>query len=98
MLVGGAGVISVTANLLPKEMHQMAAAALSGDIKTARALNDRLMPLHQKLFVEPNPVAPKWALYRMGLIGKAIRLPLTLLSEANQQVVEAAMREAGMKL
>lgn len=56
------------------------------------------MPLHQKLFVEPNPVAPKWALYRMGLIGKAIRLPLTLLSEANQQVVEAAMREADMKL
>ncbi len=97
MLVGGAGVISVTANLMPKEMHEMAQAAISGDVARARALNNRLMPLHQKLFCEPNPVAPKWALYRMGLIGSCIRLPLTVLSDANQTVVEQAMREAGMQ-
>ena len=98
MLVGGSGVISVTANLLPAQMHEMAQAALNGDIGKARRLNDLLMPLHQKLFVEPNPVAPKWALYRMGLIGKAIRLPLTMLSAPNQKVLEDAMIEAGMSI
>ena len=96
MLVGGSGVISVTANLLPREMHEMASAAVAGNASAARALNDRMMPLHQKLFCEPNPVAPKWALYRMGLIRSGIRLPLTMLSEANRSVVEAAMREAGV--
>lgn len=96
MLVGGAGVISVTANLMPREMHEMAAAACSGNAAAARVLNDRLMPLHQKLFCEPNPVAPKWALYRMGKIGSHIRLPLTVLSRENQVVVEQAMREAGV--
>ena len=97
MLVGGAGVISVTANLLPSEMHEMASAAIAGNVGAARALNDRLMPLHQKLFCEPNPVAPKWALYRMGRMGPGIRLPLTMLSEANMPVLEAAMREAGVE-
>lgn len=97
MLVGGAGVISVTANLLPREMHEMASAAIAGNVGAARALNDRLMPLHQKLFCEPNPVAPKWALYRMGRMGPGIRLPLTMLSEANMPVLEAAMREAGVE-
>lgn len=97
MLVGGAGVISVTANLLPREMHEMASAAIAGNVSAARALNDRLMPLHQKLFCEPNPVAPKWALYRMGRMGPGIRLPLTMLSEANMPVLEAAMREAGVE-
>ena len=96
MLVGGSGVISVTANLLPREMHEMASAAVAGNASAARALNDRMMPLHQKLFCEPNPVAPKWALYRMGLIRSGIRLPLTMLSEANRSVVEGAMREAGV--
>lgn len=97
MLVGGVGVISVTANLLPREMHEMASAAIAGNVGAARALNDRLMPLHQKLFCEPNPVAPKWALYRMGRMGPGIRLPLTMLSEANMPVLEAAMREAGVE-
>lgn len=97
MLVGGAGVISVTANLLPREMHEMASAAIAGNVGAARALNDRMMPLHQKLFCEPNPVAPKWALYRMGRMGPGIRLPLTMLSEANMPVLEAAMREAGVE-
>ncbi len=96
MLVGGSGVISVTANLMPREMHEMASAAVAGNASAARALNDRMMPLHQKLFCEPNPVAPKWALYRMGRIGPGIRLPLTMLSEANMPVLEAAMRESGV--
>ena len=97
LLVGGAGVISVTAKLLPRDMHEMASAASAGNVGAARALNDRLMPLHQKLFCEPNPVAPKWALYRMGRMGPGIRLPLTMLSEANMPVLEAAMREAGVE-
>ncbi len=97
MLVGGAGVISVTANLVPREMHEMASAAVAGNVSAARTINDRLMPLHQKLFCEPNPVAPKWALYRMGRMGPGIRLPLTMLSKANRPVVEAAMREAGVE-
>ncbi len=96
MLVGGSGVISVTANIMPHEMHEMAQAAVAGNVAVARAINDRLMPLHQKLFCEPNPVAPKWALYRMGRIGSGIRLPLTMLSQPNQSVVEKAMREAGV--
>ena len=90
MLVGGTGVISVTANL-------MASAAVAGNVAVARAINNRLMPLHQQLFCEPNPVAPKWALYRMGRIGPGIRLPLTPLSEANRPAVEKAMREAGVE-
>ena len=96
MLVGGSGVISVTANIMPHEMHEMAQAAVAGNVAVARAINDRLMPLHQKLFCEPNPVAPKWALYRMGRIGSGIRPPLTMLSQPNQSVVEKAMREAGV--
>ena len=97
MLVGGTGVISVTANLMPREMHEMASAAVAGNVAVARAINNRLMPLHQQLFCEPNPVAPKWALYRMGRIGSGIRLPLTALSEANRPAVEKAMREAGVE-
>ena len=97
MLVGGTGVISVTANLMPREMHEMASAAVAGNVAVARAINNRLMPLHQQLFCEPNPVAPKWALYRMGRIGPGIRLPLTPLSEANRPAVEKAMREAGVE-
>ncbi len=96
MLVGGSGVISVTSNLMPGEMHEMAQAAISGNVMTARSLNDRMMPLHQKLFCEPNPVAPKWALYRVGRIKAGIRLPLTLLSQKNQSVVEEALRQAGV--
>ena len=66
MLMGGHGVISVTANVAPKLMAQMCAAALRGDIAAARACNDRLLPLHRKLFVEANPIPVKWALARNG--------------------------------
>lgn len=96
MLLGGAGVISVTANLAPRLMSQMCAAALAGDLATARAINNRLMGLHTKLFCEPNPIAPKWALAKMGRIPGGIRLPLVPLSAANEAVVTAAMKEAGL--
>jgi len=96
MLLGGHGVISVTANVAPRLMSELCKAALAGDLSGARALNNRLLPLHLKLFVEPNPVPVKWALARMGRIGGSIRLPLVPLAEANQPVVEAALRELGL--
>jgi len=94
MLLGGHGVISVTANVAPKLMAQMCAAALRGDLATARACNDRLLPLHRRLFVEPNPVPVKWALAEMGLINNVLRLPLVPLSPQNFETVRAALRDA----
>lgn len=96
MLLGGDGVISVTANVAPRAMSEMCAAALRGDVVLARAINERLMPLHVRLFVEPNPVPAKWALARMGRIAGGIRLPLVPLSEPAQELVAQAMREAGI--
>jgi len=95
LLLGAHGDISVTANVAPRAMHQMCAAALAGDAKTAIALNQQLMILHQKLFVEANPIPVKWALARMGRIGEGIRLPLTPLATAYHEVVAGALREAG---
>ncbi|MBK7660505.1 MAG: 4-hydroxy-tetrahydrodipicolinate synthase [Betaproteobacteria bacterium] len=95
MLLGASGDISVTANVAPRAMHEMCAAALAGDAKKAIALNQRLIPLHQKLFVEANPIPVKWALARMGLIGEGIRLPLTPLAPAFHDTVAGALREAG---
>jgi 4-hydroxy-tetrahydrodipicolinate synthase len=97
MLLGGQGVISVTANVAPQLMSQLCAAALAGDVARARALNERLMPLHLRLFVEPNPIPAKFALAHMGRIGGGIRLPLVPLSEAGQGAVVAALREAGIE-
>ncbi len=94
MLMGGHGVISVTANVAPKLMAQMCAAALAGDIPRARAANDRLLPLHRNLFVEANPIPVKWALAEMGLIGGDLRLPLTPLAPGHHEAVRAALREA----
>jgi 4-hydroxy-tetrahydrodipicolinate synthase len=95
MLMGGHGVISVTANVAPKLMSEMCKAALSGDASAARERNDRLLPLHRKLFVEANPIPVKWALAEMGLIQPDLRLPLTPLSSQFHEVVRAALREAG---
>src|ERR687896_1856686 len=86
MLLGGHGVISVTANVAPKLMHQMCAAALVGDVKRAREINQRLLALHQRLFVEANPIPVKWALAEMGKIEPGLRLPLAPLSEKFHQV------------
>ena len=98
MLLGGSGVISVTANVAPRLMHDMCAAALAGDLRQARMLNNRLIPLHQKLFVEANPIPVKWAAAQMGLIGMGIRLPLTPLASQYHEVVTEALREAGINI
>jgi 4-hydroxy-tetrahydrodipicolinate synthase len=98
MLMGGHGVISVTANVAPRLMQEMCAAALSGDIARARAANNRLLGLHTKLFVEGNPVPVKWALVQMGLIAPGIRLPLVPLSANFHETVRVAMREAGIQV
>jgi 4-hydroxy-tetrahydrodipicolinate synthase len=96
MLLGGNGVVSVTANVAPKQVSQMCAAALEGDLATARRLNARLANLHARLFVEANPIPVKWALAEMGLIHNELRLPLTPLSPQYHDVVRAALREAGI--
>ena len=98
MSIGGCGVISVTANVAARAMHELCAAALAGRHDEAAALDARLAPLHKALFVEPNPIPVKWAVKRMGLIGPGIRLPLTPLSEGKQGAVESAMRAAGVVL
>ena len=95
MLMGGHGVISVTANVAPRLMAEMCAAALSGDRARACSTNDRLLPLHRKLFVEANPIQVKWALSEMGLVRNALRLPLTPLAAQYHEAVRAALREAG---
>jgi 4-hydroxy-tetrahydrodipicolinate synthase len=98
MLLGTQGVISVTANVAPRLMHEMCKAALAGDIAKARAANDRLLALHASLFVEANPIPVKWAVFRLGLIEAGIRLPLTPLAEGLQSRVSEAMAQAGITL
>jgi 4-hydroxy-tetrahydrodipicolinate synthase len=96
-ILGGArGVISVTANVAPRLMHEMAAAALAGDRARAETLNQRLTGLHQALFLESNPIPVKWAVHQLGLIPPGIRLPLTPLSESFHPAVREAMRQAGV--
>ena len=96
ILQGGKGVISVTANVAPKKMHDMCQAALKGKIEVAGPLNTELMPLHKKLFIESNPIPVKWALQKMGWIKEGIRLPLTTLAESFQAEVEEAMKIGGV--
>lgn len=96
MLVGGKGVISVTANVAPKLMSQMCKAAISGKVKEACEINAKLFALHQKLFVEANPIPVKWVLNQMGWIETGIRLPLTPLSSANHEALLSAMKQANI--
>ena len=96
MLIGGKGVISVTANVAPKLMHEMCVAAMSGNVVEACAINAKLFALHQKLFVEANPIPVKWVLNQMGLINTGIRLPLVQLSTANHQTLLNAMKTANI--
>ena len=98
MLLGGKGVISVTANVAPRLMHDMCVAALAGNTTEARNINAQLFPLHQKLFVEANPIPVKWALREMGLIGPGIRLPLTSLSPQFHDTMRSAMQHASLLL
>ena len=94
MLLGARGVISVTANVAPKLMHEMCKAAAEGDVKLARDINAELFALHQKLFVEANPIPVKWVLQQMGLIKSGIRLPLVHLSSQYHEVLIAAGKTA----
>ncbi|WEF33337.1 4-hydroxy-tetrahydrodipicolinate synthase [Pseudoduganella chitinolytica] len=96
MLAGGKGNISVTANVAPRDMADMCAAAMEGDIAKAIEINNRVFPLHQKLFVEPNPVPVKWALAEMGKMPAGIRLPLVPLADEFHASVRAALQGAGV--
>jgi 4-hydroxy-tetrahydrodipicolinate synthase len=96
LMCGGKGNVSVTANIAPKAMHEMCKAAMNGNIAEAIAINNRLIPLHNKLFIEPNPVPAKWALAEMGMIPTGLRLPLVGLSAQYHDTVRDALREAGV--
>ncbi len=96
LLLGGQGVISVTANVAPALMHRMCAAALAGDRAEAGNLDARLEALHRDLFIESNPIPVKWAMAELGRIPPGIRLPLTWLSEGAREPVRRAMVQAGV--
>ncbi|MFY7975761.1 MAG: 4-hydroxy-tetrahydrodipicolinate synthase [Rubrivivax sp.] len=96
MLLGGHGNVSVTANVAPRLMHEMCVAAIEGDVRRARALHLRLLPLHQQLFCEPSPAPVKWALHRLGRCEPHVRLPLVAASENCRAKVDAAMTESGL--
>lgn len=96
MLLGGRGHVSVTANVAPRDMHEMCMSAIEGRVREATQLHFKLLGLHKQLFCEPSPAPTKWALAQMGRCGNHLRLPLTPLTAAGQQLVGAAMKEAGL--
>ncbi len=96
ILNGAKGVISVTANVAPRMMHDLCTAALAGDRATTERINNRLTALHKALFLESNPIPVKWAVAQLGLIPLGIRLPLTPLSPQFHDEVRQAMQEAGV--
>ena len=98
ILLGGHGTVSVTANVAPRLMREMCAAALVGDALRAREINLKLVGLHRQLFCEPSPTPVKWAVARLGHIEDGIRLPLLQLTAAGQERVAAAIRQAGIEL
>ena len=97
MLSGGKGVISVIANILPKQWHDLCAEAISGKVEAAKKYNDELSPFYKLLFVESNPIPIKWVLAQMGMIPKGIRLPLTPLNEKYHNEMREAMHRVGIK-
>jgi 4-hydroxy-tetrahydrodipicolinate synthase len=96
MLMGGKGAITVTGNVAPKLMHEMCAAAIAGDVEKTRTINSQLFLLHQKLFVEANPIPVKWLVAEMGLIKTGIRLPLVNLSAQYHDVLRTAAKAANI--
>jgi 4-hydroxy-tetrahydrodipicolinate synthase len=96
MLLGGQGSVSVTANVAPRAVQALCAAALAGNAREAARLQMQLFALHQVLFVEPSPAPTKWALERLGRCGATVRLPILPLGEAGRAAVDAALREAGI--
>jgi 4-hydroxy-tetrahydrodipicolinate synthase len=98
MSVGARGVISVTANVAPRRMHEACAAALKGDWARARSVDASLQLLHRDLFIEPSPIPVKWAVAKMGLMGNTLRLPLVELSPVHEDALLRAMLAAGVTL
>jgi 4-hydroxy-tetrahydrodipicolinate synthase len=97
ILLGGKGNISVTANIAPRQMHQLCASALAGNVEEARALNQKVAKLHEVLFVESSPIPVKWAVAELGLMAQdTIRLPLTPLSTVYRAELKTAMQNAGV--
>ena len=96
MLCGGQGNVSVTANIAPRQMHELCVAAMAGNARRAMEIQLALLPLHKQLFVEPNPIPVKWAMAKMGLCGATLRLPMTPLSSISQPAVETALRACGL--
>jgi len=96
ILLGGHGDISVTANVAPRKMSEMCEAALNGDAEQALAIDRQLLPVHDAMFVESNPIPVKWAVSQQGMISDAIRLPLTQLSPSNQVKVLQALKAADL--
>jgi 4-hydroxy-tetrahydrodipicolinate synthase len=96
MLLGGHGNVSVTANVAPRQMHELCMAAIQGDVKRAAALHLQLLPLHRHLFCEPSPAPAKWALQQLGRCRSTVRLPITELTEAGQATVASALRDSGL--
>lgn len=94
ILLGAKGDISVTANVVPRQMAQMCAHALNGDRAAAETIEAKIAQLHTALFVEPNPIPVKWALCQMQLISTGIRLPLTTLSSQYHSDLKAALKQA----
>ncbi len=96
MLCGGQGNVSVSANLVPRLMHELCVAAMAGEARRAMEIQFKLLPLHKNLFVEANPIPVKWAMARLKLCGPTLRLPMTPLTQANQTSVEDALRAVGL--
>jgi 4-hydroxy-tetrahydrodipicolinate synthase len=96
MLCGGKGNVSVSANIAPKLMHELCVAAMSGNVARAMQIQFQLLPIHKYLFVEANPIPLKWAMSKMGLCNGTMRLPMTTLTQANESVVQAALKASGL--
>ncbi len=96
ILQGGHGTISVTANVAPKAMHEMCALALKGDVRGATKIDETLIGLHKKLFIESNPIPVKWAVHKLGFIQAGIRLPMTWMTESHEAELLDAMKQAGV--
>jgi 4-hydroxy-tetrahydrodipicolinate synthase len=94
--MGGKGDISVTANVAPKLMSEMCAAAIAGDEATAATLDAKLGPVHDAMFVEANPIPVKWALGELGLMADALRLPMTPLAPVHRDTVRNALQKIGV--
>ena len=97
MLLGGQGNVSVTANVAPRQMHELCMAAIEGDVRRATAIHMKLLSLHKQLFCEPSPAPAKWAMAQIGRCGETVRLPILPLTEAGRTSVGEALRDAGLR-